>query len=68
MGLDIKYPIGLMFTLMGIILTIYGLATMSDVTMYQKSFNININLWSGIGMLIFGLIMLALVKKKKKEE
>jgi hypothetical protein len=68
MGLDIKYPIGLMFTLMGIVLTIYGLATMSDPTLYQKSFQININLWSGIGMLIFGLIMLALVKRNKKAE
>ncbi|HOK50369.1 MAG: hypothetical protein WHT29_00380 [Bacteroidales bacterium] len=67
MGLDIKYPIGLMFTLMGIVLTIYGLATLSDPTMYQKSFQININLWSGIGMLIFGVVMLALVKKKKTE-
>lgn len=67
MGLDIKYPIGLMFTLLGIVLTIYGLATLSDPAMYQKSFQININLWSGIGMLIFGLFMLSLIKKKKTE-
>ncbi|MGC8802474.1 MAG: hypothetical protein ACP5PS_01690 [Bacteroidales bacterium] len=67
MGLDIKYPIGLMFTLLGIVLTIYGLATQSDPAMYQKSFQINVNLWSGIGMLIFGLVMLMLVKKKKAE-
>jgi len=67
MGLDIKYPIGLMFTLLGIVLTIFGIATNSNAEMYQKSFQININLWSGIGMLIFGLFMLALLKKKKTE-
>jgi hypothetical protein len=66
MGLDIKFPIGLMFTILGVLITIYGISTISDVTMYQKSFGININLWSGISMLVFGLIMLALSRKKKK--
>jgi hypothetical protein len=66
MGLDIKFPIGLMFTIIGILITIYGISTISDVAMYQKSFGININLWSGISMLVFGLIMLALSRKKKK--
>jgi hypothetical protein len=66
MGLDIKFPIGLMFTILGVLITIYGFSTMSDVAMYQKSFGININLWSGISMTIFGLIMLALSKKKKE--
>ncbi len=65
MGLDIKYPIGLMFSILGIILTLYGLATNSDTELYQKSFQININLWSGIGMLVFGILMLVFTKKKK---
>lgn len=68
MGIDIKYPIGLMFTILGIILTIYGLATLSNTEMYQKSFQININLLSGLGMLIFGIIMLALTLVKKNSE
>ena len=68
MGLDIKLPIGLMFTIFGIILTVYGIFTNSDPQMYQKSFLVNINLWSGIGMLIFGIIMLALTKRKKAEK
>lgn len=63
--IDIKLPIGLMFTILGIILTIYGFSTMSDTALYQKSFSINVNLWSGIGMLVFGGLMLAFSKLKK---
>jgi hypothetical protein len=65
MGLDIKYPIGLMFTILGVLITIYGFATINDLSMYQKSFGINMNLWSGISMTIFGLIMLYFSRKKK---
>ncbi len=67
MGLDIKIPIGAMFTVFGILLTIYGLTTL-DNTMYIISLNHNINLWSGLFMLAFGLFMLltsTLIKKKK---
>jgi hypothetical protein len=63
--LDIKIPIGLMFSIFGIILLIYGLATNSDVALYQKSLSHNINLWMGGLMLVFGGLMLLLVKKKK---
>jgi hypothetical protein len=64
--IDIKFPIGLMFGILGLLLTIFGLFTMSDTEMYVKTFGVNMNLWSGIGMLIFGIIMLALTRKKKK--
>ena len=69
MGLDIKVPIGLMFSVFGIILTIFGLITNGN-DMYGISLDININLWSGIFMLLFGGVMLAfsdLVKKKVKK-
>ena len=65
--LDIKLPIGLLFSVLGVILTIYGFITNSDLAMYQKSMHININLWSGIVMLIFGISMLLLSKLKKKQ-
>lgn len=68
MGLDIKIPIGAMFSIFGIILTIYGLFT-NGSEMYGISLNININLWSGLFMLVFGGFMLSisdLMKKKKK--
>jgi Na+-driven multidrug efflux pump len=64
--IDIKLPIGLMFSIFGLILSLYGLFTMSNSEMYVKSFGINMNLWSGIGMLIFGILMLASTRKKKK--
>jgi len=70
MGLDIKIPIGLMFAILGIILAIFGLAT-NGSEMYEQSLGHNINLWSGIFMIVFGGFMLAvsdLFKKKKLED
>jgi hypothetical protein len=67
MGIDIRLPIGLMFSIFGVILTIYGLITFSDEAIYGKSLGVNINLWSGISMLIFGAIMLFLVYRAKKQ-
>jgi len=66
MGIDIKIPIGLMFSILGLILTIFGLFTNSDTVLYQRSLGTNINLWSGAGMLIFGLVMLGLAYKSRK--
>jgi uncharacterized membrane protein len=66
MGLDIKLPIGAMFAIIGLLLTIYGLFTASNTEMYAKSLQVNINLWIGISMLVFGVIMLLFVKRPKK--
>jgi uncharacterized membrane protein len=66
MGLDIKLPIGLMFTILGLLLTIYGLFTASNAEMYTRSLNVNINLWIGATMLVFGMIMLVFAKRPKK--
>jgi len=63
--LDIKIPIGLMFFVFGAILTIYGFATNNDTELYQKSQSHNVNLWMGVLMLVFGGVMLLLVKRKK---
>jgi membrane-bound ClpP family serine protease len=65
MDIDVRFPIGLMFTILGLILTIFGLATMSDSQLYIKSLNINVNLWWGLIILVFGLIMLILSRRKK---
>jgi hypothetical protein len=58
MGLDIRWPIGLMFSFVGTLLLIYGAATGSDVEMYRHSLGININLIWGIVLLVFGAAML----------
>jgi hypothetical protein len=68
MGIDIKFPIGLMFSILGVLLTIYGVVTNSDEMLYSRSLGINVNLWSGIGMLIFGLLMLFLVYLGRRKE
>jgi hypothetical protein len=61
MGLDIRLPIGLMFTLFGVLLVVYGLV--SDRAIYQRSLGINVNLRWGCVLLIFGLVMLALGRR-----
>jgi hypothetical protein len=58
MGLDIRLPIGLMFSLIGVLLTVFGL--LSDRTIYQRSLSINVNFWWGLVTLVFGLLMLSL--------
>jgi hypothetical protein len=68
MGLDIKVPIGLMFTILGLLLTIFGLATAGNTEMYQRSLDININLWTGAAMLVLGIVMLATSKLKSAKE
>lgn len=56
MRLDVRVPIGLMFTIIGAVLVIYGL--ISDAAIYQRSLGININLWWGLVQLVFGAVML----------
>jgi hypothetical protein len=64
MHLDVRLPIGLMFLVIGVILTIYGAASSSEI--YQRSLNININLYCGIGLVVFGLVMLGMVWRASK--
>ena len=57
MGLDLRLPIGIMFSLVGALLAIYGLMTASSPETYRCSLNININLWWGLVLLVFGVLM-----------
>ena len=57
MNLDVRWPIGGMFAMFGAILVAYGV--MSDKTIYARSLGINVNLWWGVVLLVFGLVMLA---------
>jgi hypothetical protein len=56
MNFDLRLPLGLMFSLFGAMLTVYGLFT--DAAIYKKSLGININLGWGLVMLAFGVVML----------
>ena len=62
MGLDIRIPIGLMFALLGILLIGYGVV--SDHAIYAKSLGLNVNLGWGVVLLVFGVGMLVLARRK----
>jgi hypothetical protein len=62
MGLDIRWPIGLMFTLIGVLLAGYGLVNSSD----SVRLDININLVWGAVLLVFGVLMLLGAIRGKK--
>jgi len=66
MGLDIRWPIGLMFTLIGAMLVLYGLFTGSDTELYKRSLAINVNLRWGLVLLAFGATVLILAWRAKK--
>ena len=68
MGLDIRWPIGIMFTLIGGLLTLFGLATNSKADLYEGSLGININLIWGIVLLAFGLWMLIMAIRGGKKD
>jgi len=61
LGLDIRMPIGLMFTIIGALLVLYGLT--SDSSIYARSLGINVNLTWGVVLTIFGAVMLALGRR-----
>jgi putative Mn2+ efflux pump MntP len=66
MGLDIRYPIGLMFGIIGLVMVVYGALTGSD-PMYQRSLGINVNVYWGVVLLVFGALMLYFARKTSKE-
>ena len=59
MSLDLRIPMGLMFTIVGAMLTIYGMVTHGS-EIYARSAGMDINLIWGIVMLIFGVSMFLL--------
>ena len=57
MNLDLRIPMGMMFTLVGAILVAFGIATRGSA-IYDASLGINANFWWGLVLLAFGLTML----------
>jgi len=57
-GLDIRLPIGGLFTALGLLLAGYGLATAGDAPHDARTLSVNINLWWGLVMLAFGILLL----------
>jgi hypothetical protein len=54
MGLDIRLPIGMMFTVLGTLLTGYGLV--ADRSIFTRSLGINVDVIWGSVLLLFGLV------------
>ena len=65
MGLDIRTPLGLVFLLIGGLMSLYGLITRNAPAIYEKSMGINLNLTWGLIMFAFGLIMFLLGRRHK---
>jgi hypothetical protein len=61
MRLDIRLPIGLMFTLLGGLLVLFGL--FGDQSTLQNPLGVNVNLWWGLVMLVFGVVMFLLGRR-----
>lgn len=61
MGLDIRLPIGLMFSILGLLLAGFGL--LGDKAIYHRSLGMNVNLWWGMVMLTFGVVMFLLGRR-----
>jgi hypothetical protein len=61
-GLDIRAPIGGLFTLLGVLLAGYGAVAGSRTTSDVAPVT-NVNLWWGLVMLLFGVFMLVLSRR-----
>ncbi|HEX8848013.1 MAG TPA: hypothetical protein VF761_00605 [Gemmatimonadaceae bacterium] len=63
MASDVRKPIGGLFTALGLILVAYGLVMNGDRAHWARSLDINIDLWWGIVMVLFGLLFLWLARR-----
>jgi len=54
----------LMFTLVGVILSVFGLATRGS-EIYERSLGIDANLWWGLVLLVFGLTMFLMGRRSQ---
>ena len=66
MGLDIRLPIGYMFSLVGALLVLAGV--IGDKAEHQRSLGININLYWGLFLIAFGVLMLVMAFRAKQAE
>ncbi len=66
MKLDLRVPLGLMFLIFGLLLAVYGLA--SDPAIYARSLGVNVNLWWGLVLFLFGVVVLPIARSKGSKE
>jgi multisubunit Na+/H+ antiporter MnhG subunit len=68
MGLDIRIPLGLIFLIIGGIMSLYGIITRNTADIYEKSMGINLNLTWGAIMFAFGVIMYLVGRRQKWQD
>ena len=68
MGLDIRIPLGMIFSITGAIMALYGLFTRHDSTLYARSMGINLNLDWGLLMFLFGATMWFVGRRQKWQD
>jgi ABC-type Fe3+-siderophore transport system permease subunit len=66
MNLDVRLPMGMMFTILGAMLAVYGLLSPEQV--YARSLGIDVNLWWGLVLLAFGLVVLWLAFRARAKQ
>jgi hypothetical protein len=66
MNLDLRLPMGLMFSIFGAMLAVYGIV--SSRAIYDRSLGINVNLWWGLVLLGFGLVMLGFALRAREAQ
>lgn len=66
MNLDLRIPMGLMFTLIGIILAAFGASNRSNVETFSRSLGLNVDLWWGIVLFVFGQVIFQLGRRQKR--
>lgn len=65
MNLDLRIPMGLLFTIVGAMMSVFGFFTRGSA-IYERSAGMNINLIWGVVMLAFGITMFVLGRRADK--
>jgi hypothetical protein len=60
---DARISLGMLFTLLGTILIAFGISTRDHAEVYARSLGIDANLWWGLALLAFGVVVLALGRR-----
>lgn len=63
---DLRLPIGLLFTTLGLLLSVFGLLT--PASLYQRSLGLNMNLGCGVLILAFGAAMLGFALRARRAQ
>ena len=67
MGLDIRIPLGLIFLIIGGIMSVFGFLTRGSA-LYNRSLDLNLNLTWGLVMFVFGLVMFIIGRRQKWQD